>query len=140
MQLSYDTDSQGIVTVHFTGKVTPGKLGPGDVLVENLGDDVYSKRGLFDLSGANYVDSRGISWLLVCHQRFKEHGGRLVLYGLPQLVMNVLLVVKMDQVFELAGSREEAIRRVKGELDPPPAPPKPKIEAEPEAEEEDTTE
>lgn len=140
MQLTFDTDNQGIVTVYFAGKVTPAKLGPGDVLVDNLGAEVYAQRGLFDLSGSNYIDSRGISWLLVCHQRFKEHGGRLVLYGLPQLVMNVMLVVKMDKVFEIAATREEAIRRVKGELDPPPAPPAPTIEYPPQPAEEDTTE
>ncbi len=70
--------------------------------------DVYSRRVLLDLAGTEYIDSTGVSWLLTCHKRCREGGGKLVLHSLNPLVKQVLQVLKLDRVLHIADSADKA--------------------------------
>jgi anti-anti-sigma factor len=80
-----------------------------------LGPNAYARTVLLDMSGAEMIDSSGVNWLLIVHRRMRENGGRLVLHSLPPLVGNVFRVLRMNQVFEIATSHDEARRQVAGE-------------------------
>lgn len=109
MELSVLDQNDSLVQIKASGEIRQRKL-PGDKepLCELLGEEVYGKRVLLDLSNVDYIDSSGLGWLIVCQKRFKENQGGLVLHSLPQLVQNVLKVVQLDQVFTIAEDAETA--------------------------------
>ena len=63
---------------------------------------MYAKKIVCDISGISLLDSAGVSWLFVTHKRCREHGGRFVLYAGSELVMNVIKVLRLNLVFDLA--------------------------------------
>lgn len=109
MELNIVSQTDDLIHVKASGEIRQRKL-PGDKepLSELLGEDVYGKKVLFDLSEVKYIDSSGLGWLVVCQKRFKEHKGVVVLHSLPQLVSNVLKIVQLDQIFAIAEDAEAA--------------------------------
>lgn len=107
MQLSI-SERDGVTTAAIAGRITFGTLEPGhDPLAREM-PDVYSRRLLFDLTGTEYIDSTGVSWVLTCHKRCREAGGRIVLHSLNPLVKQVFQVLKLDRVLHIAENAEKA--------------------------------
>jgi anti-anti-sigma factor len=107
MQLSFSSDGDA-VAVALKGRITHATLDIGNDPLAVHNPDIYKRRVLFDLSGVDYVDSSGVSWLLTCHKRCREAGGKLVLHSITPLVMQVIRVLKLDQVFCIADSARAA--------------------------------
>lgn len=115
MDLSFQQDSGGLILVHVRGKVTQDKVSSfTEPLSQKLGASCYSQKVLLDLAQAEYIDSSGVSWLLVCHKRFRENGGKLILFGIPPMVANVFKVLRMDAVFEIAPDKTGALKLALG--------------------------
>ena len=113
MELSIQSDEGNTVRLDLTGRITQSEvMGVSDLLVELLGPEVYSCNVLLDMSHTEFVDSSGVSWLLTSHQQFREKGGRLIMHGVPPIVLNVLKVLRMHTLFDLASNEEEAIRMI----------------------------
>ncbi len=66
---------------------------------------------VFDMSGLIFVDSSGCGALLSCLRKVKDEGrGDLLLCSVSSQVQDLFKVVRMDQVFRIFESREEAVR------------------------------
>lgn len=114
MQLSIQAEEDDLVHVQVTGKITQEHIGvAGDPMLDLLGADVYSRNVLLNMSEADFVDSSGVSWLLILHKHFKEAGGRLILHSVPQMIVNVFKVLNMHLVFQIADSKHDAVRKVR---------------------------
>lgn len=107
MQLSF-SERDGITTVAITGRITFATLEPGQDPLTSQMPDIYSHRVLFDLSGTEYIDSTGVSWILTCNKKCRESGGALILHSINPLVKQVLGVLKLDRVLHLAENAEKA--------------------------------
>lgn len=113
MQLSIQAEEDNLVHVKVTGKITQEHIGvAGDPLLDLLGSGVYDRNVLLNMGEADFVDSSGVSWLLILHKHFKEGAGQMVLYSIPQLIMNVFKVLNMHFVFQIADNAQEAVRKV----------------------------
>ncbi len=109
MKLSIQATDADVMCLQIEGKMTQADFLPGiDVLIQVAGEGIYARRVLFDLSRCEYLDSAGLGWLVACHKRFKTQGGRLVLHSLPPLAIHMLKMLKLDQVFSLAGNAVSA--------------------------------
>ena len=67
---------------------------------------------IFDLSPVKYVDSSGLSALLLANRASKQVGGLLVLVGLNEHVSKLIHISKLDEVFEILPTVAEAVDRV----------------------------
>ena len=65
---------------------------------------------IVDCSEVGYVGSMAVCRLIRLHKRFAQREGRLILTGVQQPLSHVLEITRLDQVFHLAGSVEEALR------------------------------
>lgn len=110
MEIHLETEEQGCLRLRVAGDI---RLDPlmEEPVCDQLGSDVYRRTALVDLCDAVRIDSSGISWLLVCHKRFRSAGGRLILHSAPPLIENTLRVLRLHQVFEMA-DREAAAREM----------------------------
>jgi anti-sigma B factor antagonist len=103
MKLAIAEDCGDFVEVQVKGSVTQKEVNPSlDPLGDLLGPGGYGKCVVLDLSDAQYLDSSGVGWLLGCHKRFRQGGGKLVVHSLQPIVANVLRVLKLDTVLLLA--------------------------------------
>jgi anti-sigma B factor antagonist len=107
MQLSF-SERDGVTTVAITGRITFSTLEPGQDPLAPQAPGIYSRPVALDLSGTDYIDSTGVSWLLTAHKRCREGGGKLVLHSINPLVKQVLGVLKLDRVLQLAENAEKA--------------------------------
>ncbi len=111
MKVSIQSEDNGVVILTVAGRVTQDQLSKTpDPLGDILGSDAFNKRVAIDLSETEFLDSSGVSWLLVSHKKYEENGGRMVLFGVPQIVMNVIKVLRMQLVFNLADNQGDALR------------------------------
>lgn len=102
MKLSIAHDDGQNVRVAVNGPVTQRELSPmQEPLADLLGPGAYARQVQLDLSGTNYMDSSGVGWLLTCHKRMKQSGGRLTLHAPHPIVANVLQVLKLDKVLDI---------------------------------------
>jgi len=102
MKLSLATDDGQRMCVAVTGEVTQRDINPlREPLAELLGPSGYGRQVRLDLSDASYIDSGGVGWLLTCHKRMRQAGGKLTLYSPHPIVANVLKVLKLEKVFEI---------------------------------------
>ena len=65
-----------------------------------------------DFKKVNYIDSSGLAAFVELFQSMKRYGGKLVLYHLTDGVRSVFEVAKLDSIFRLARSEEEALSLV----------------------------
>jgi len=59
-----------------------------------------------------YIDSSGLATFVEVLQRVKKYNGKLVLAELEPAVRGVFEIAKLDSVFSLAGSEQEAIQQL----------------------------
>ena len=109
MKLILLSDTPELVRVRCTGEISQSSLPPGsDLLVELLSPTVYSRRLIIDLEQSGYIDSSGVSMLIVWQKRFKRDGGVMVLYNIPPLVQQVLDLLNLRAVLTLATDEKAA--------------------------------
>ena len=102
--------SSGPQVVCFQGRVTFGRetercrQALKDLLAQG------ERRFVFDLSGVEYVDSAGIGFLVSCLITLGNEGARLRLAAPPERVRYVLGITKLDTVFALFPSLDQAIK------------------------------
>jgi anti-anti-sigma factor len=102
MKLSLAKDDGKVASVTVSGQVTQRELNPiQEPLGDLLGPAAYSRQVQLDLSGTNYIDTSGVGWLLTCHKRMKQAGGKLTLHHPHPIVINVLMVLQLDKVFDI---------------------------------------
>ena len=67
---------------------------------------------IFDLSGVKYVDSSGLSSILVANRLAGEAEGSLVLAGISDHVMKLITISRLDSVLNILPTVDEAIDSV----------------------------
>ena len=102
-------EQEGIAILELRGRLT---FGPEDML---LNDEIRHAlaagrlRLVIDLSGVGKIDSAGLGTLLYARAELRRAGGGLALANLHPAHMKVLLVAKLDTVFDLFAGNQDAI-------------------------------
>lgn len=63
---------------------------------------------IIDLSEVSFVDSSGLSAILIGNRLCKDADGTLVLTGVQESVMKLVKISQLDSILNIAGSEEEA--------------------------------
>jgi anti-sigma B factor antagonist len=101
-------DDQSIHLACEGDLVLPMTAGRADPLAGVLPPGRCPATVLLDLSKVGYVNSTGISWLVLAHQRVQQGGGRLVLHSVQPFVRGVLDLMRLGSVLRLAADEPEA--------------------------------
>ncbi len=65
---------------------------------------------VLDLSRLRFVDSSGLGAFISCLRKLNAKGGDLKLCGMSKQVRAVFELVRMHRVFDILGTKEDAIR------------------------------
>ena len=110
MKFSVAEDQGKVVQVTILGCLTQPDIAPPlDPLRQILGPDVYKRTVLLDMQQSNYLDSMCVGWLLKAHKQFRENGGRLVIHSLQPLASNVISLLRLNTVFQMARDAQNAL-------------------------------
>lgn len=94
-------DIQGVIKLGESAREFSGYL--DDVLANDSGPVVIN----FD--GINYMDSTGLGELVGYLQKFEDRQRKMVLVRPSQRILALLRVTRLDSVFRIFDTREEAI-------------------------------
>ena len=67
-------------------------------------------RAVLDMSSLNFVDSAGLGSLLACLKAVRQQQGELKLCALSRPVQALFEMMRMQKVFSIYGTRDEALR------------------------------
>lgn len=115
MKLTVQSENGDPVRLSIEGRVTQRDVEVDDPFVDSLGENAYTRQLVVDLSEVASLDSSGVNWLLVSQKRLKEQGGKLVLHSLSPIANNVLKVLNLHTIFQVAASEDAALRMIGGE-------------------------
>jgi anti-sigma B factor antagonist len=69
----------------------------------------HTKKVLLNLKNVRYIDSSGIASLVEGLKASRDSGGRLILYGLSPSVREVMELSRLQKIFEIYDSEEQAL-------------------------------
>ncbi len=61
-----------------------------------------------DFGGVSYIDSSGIATFVEGLKGMMAYGGKLKLVGIPERIMEIFCFAKLDKVFEIYGTMNDA--------------------------------
>jgi anti-anti-sigma factor len=109
MKLTQIADDGTLLHVRCEGPVSQAGLIPhSDLLAEVVGPAYAARKVLLDMERSEFIDSGGVSWLIGYHKRFTAGGGVLVLYSIPPRIMQVLQILRMHLIFNVAANETSA--------------------------------
>ena len=95
----------------------------GDLIGENNGPELVNvvndqlhdhvNRCAVDLSDVRYMNSSGIGVLITLLTKFRNQEGEMVLVKPSEKIEKLLLITKLNNIFSIAESQEEAIELLK---------------------------
>ncbi len=68
------------------------------------------KKVVVDLASVSYIDSSGLATLIEMFQRLKKVEGDLKLSQMDEKVKSLFEITKLDKLFKIYNSKEEAIK------------------------------
>ncbi len=89
-----------VSVVDLSGKIT---IGEGDSILRDRVVGLLEagkSKVLLNLDGVSYMDSAGIGELVACYKRAREKGGTVKLLRPTGKVKDLLLLTKLEEVFE----------------------------------------
>lgn len=67
---------------------------------------------VFNLEGMNYLNSTGLGVFIALLTKARNAGGELIVCNIPQKINQLLLITKLNTVFNVAVSIDEAIELI----------------------------
>ena len=102
-------DKDGVKVFKIKGEIDiAGSPGLRSYLEKNA-----AKKLVIDLSEVEYVDSSGLATLVEVLKKNKTQGGKLGLSGLSDKVRSLFEITKLDKLFLISPTQDEAVSRVK---------------------------
>jgi anti-sigma B factor antagonist len=101
------SDSKGIKVIALSGDID--MYSSPDLRKELL--QLVHKRVsplLVDFRGVSYIDSSGIATFVEGLKNMMTYGGKLRLIGIPEKIMEIFCFAKLDRVFEIYGTIDDA--------------------------------
>ncbi len=115
MQLSVRSEDGPVLRIDVTGRINMAVLAEQqEALSELLEDGGYGQQALLDMTSVEFVDSAGMSWLVMQHKRFCDAGGKFAIHSVPFTVMETLKVMRLNQVLNVANDESEALQLIQG--------------------------
>jgi len=65
---------------------------------------------VLDFSNVMHMSSSALGMLITLHKRVREKKGQLRLCGIQPAIYEVFVITRLNEIFEIAGSVEEALK------------------------------
>jgi len=111
MEINVLGSEGGVLRLEVVGRIVRDSITPHfEAMEKALGSDGYAQRVVLNMARTQFMDSTGISWLVVCHKRFRTAGGKLVIHSLTPSILTLLKMMRLDLSLDMAENEEEALQ------------------------------
>lgn len=104
---------QEFITITFHGDITLEDSFDFKEAIKGKLAELNCYRVVVDLEDVSFMDSSGLGMLISLFKDVNEQKGQIVYCGVHDYVHKLFALVKLDQVFQMAESKEEAIAAVR---------------------------
>jgi len=105
-------EKDGITIVNLSGKIMGGpEAGEINDRIHQM-IDAGKLKLIINLKNVDWMNSSGLGILIGAITTLKNNGGKLGLINLSDRVVNLLKITKLDTVFPVFSTLEEAIKQV----------------------------
>ena len=103
------SQENGIAHFVFEGDLIGENNGPE--LVEIAGEIIDNgvRHAAIDISNVRFINSSGIGVLITLLTKFRNKSGELVLVNPSEQVSKLLIITKLNAIFNIVDSKEEAV-------------------------------
>ena len=116
MEVTLVAQEGGVARLRAAGEITHTTLAESpEPIGKLLGNDGFAQTVLLSLAEVSFMDSSGVGWLLGCRRRFREGGGQFVLHSIPPNLLEILRVMRLEQVLRLAPDENAALALVQNQ-------------------------
>src|SRR5262249_44488734 len=96
-------DEQAVIRIACEGQISHEDFDPAkDPMRQVIGPLIFSRKVLLNLEKTTYINSSGISWLIISHKHFVQAKGQLILHSIPPMVWKVMQMVRLPLVVPIA--------------------------------------
>ena len=96
--------------IRVDGQLVVGNRAELKETIQRLAD-AGERKILVDFTGTGYIDSSGLGALVSMAKKVREQGGELRLAGLNEDLRSLFELTKLDTLFSIADSSEQALAR-----------------------------
>ena len=119
MTFSYTTTQQeGLTVFNLTGEIID--KAQAAEFVEHINNLAASGKNRFilELSGLRYMNSSGLNVLVSILTKARNSGGEVVVCNLSKKVSDLLVITKLDTIFHILPTVQDAIKKLGGSISP----------------------
>lgn len=100
----------GYASIHLSGELI--EKGQATDLLQQCSQLATEQcnKWMLDLSGLKYMNSSGLNTLITLLSKARTAGGEAVLYGMNKKVNDLIIITKLNTLFKVASSQEEAVK------------------------------
>jgi anti-anti-sigma factor len=95
----------------LSGLAFEGIEANGKAVLERLGREKF-KNVVIDLHKTDYYGSSALGFFLKLWKRVRQQGGHMALCNISEHEKEILRVLKLDHLWSICASRQEALRRM----------------------------
>jgi anti-sigma B factor antagonist len=108
MKYSHETKN-GMLIIKLDGDLIGENDGTG--ILSIAADAIQQKvlKCIIDISGLRYINSSGIGVLITILTKFRNKGGEVFLLKPSENVQKLLVITKLNSIFQIIKSEEEAL-------------------------------
>jgi anti-sigma B factor antagonist len=104
-----ERDREGIILLDLKGRIVAGdEVGAFRSAIERL-SEVEAPKIILNLHGVDYIDSLGLGTMVFCQTRLKKISGVAKLAHLNRRNLELLLLTKIDTIFEVFDDETDAV-------------------------------
>ncbi len=102
-------EREGVIILDLKGRITAGEeAGVFRAAVEEVAK-ATDARLVLNLQQVDYIDSTGLGAMVMCSTRLRKAGGTAKLLNLNRRGLELLVMTKIDTIFEIFDDEMEAI-------------------------------
>ena len=112
--MTYTTEWSGaMMVIRLDGDLTGGFS--TQTMLDEVNEKIAGGTRLcaVDISQVRYMNSTGVDVLITLLTKFRNKGGEIVLVNPSEQVRKLLIITKLNAIFHLAASLEEAVEKLK---------------------------
>jgi anti-sigma B factor antagonist len=99
---------EGIINLKLSGDLIGENNGPGIIELLNNQINEGNIKAIIDISEVRYMNSSGIGVLITILTKLRNKGGEVVLLNPSEQVKKLLLITKLNNIFNIFDTKEEA--------------------------------
>jgi anti-sigma B factor antagonist len=91
-----------------------------EVSIGEIGEQITSMiarsadpKFVLDFSSVAHMSSSALGMLITLHKRLREKGGELRLCGIQPAILEVFVITRLNEIFQICPTREQALQTLK---------------------------